>query len=363
MIVGPPKSWQALAERGRGGQLQVFSRLPLSTLFFKHWDNTDSEIGVVLAKARFSRAIDGVWLRADAAPSLGFEDQFAGDPAFSPLIAEQDIAPGKIGTDLTLAATARAPGEKPLSDWPVAVSVPGRLHYAFQVRGPSCWQQSGNRIWKRSPPQPVSEVPISYALAFGGQAPGPQGRDVVHEVNPSGIGLITRERLAEGRDIAVPQIGTLAEFMVDDPLAIMTVHGFGPVAKAWLPRRAQAGRFDAEWLRERHPRMPQDYSLRFWNAATGPLQLDPPLRGDEEITVSGISSDPQPVTLRLPGVWCAMDLTGETQDRQGMALDTVALDLRDPDPRGHSATMIWRGHVAAPHRFTSAEVISGTWTA
>ncbi len=343
--------------------MQIFSRLPLSTLFFKHWDNNHSEIGIVLAKARFSRTEDGIWLRAEAAPPLCFDDQFAGDPAFSALITEQDIAPGKIGTDLTLAAIARAPDGQPLSDWPVSVSVTGRLHYAFQVRGPSVWQQGGNQIWKRSPPQPITEVPISYALAFGGRAPGPKNGEVVHEFNPAGTGLVTHERLAAGQDIPVPQIGTLAEFMVGDPLATMTVQGFGPVAKAWLPRRAHAGSFDADWLRDRHPRMPQDYSLRFWNAAPGVLQLDPPLRGDEDISVTGISSDPRPVTLRLPGVWCALDATGEMQERMAMRLDTVALDLRGPDPHDHSATMIWRTHVAAPHRFTSAEVISGKWTA
>jgi len=360
VVVGR-RSWQVLTVHGRGLALQLFSRLPLSPLFFKHWGSDDTEIGVVLAKARFSRAEDGVWLRADPAPTVAFEDRFAGDPAFAALVAEQDIAPGKIGTDLTLEAIARAPDGRPMTDWPVSVTVPGRLHYGFQVRGPSVWRRGGDRLWTRSPPQPVTEVPINYALAFGGRAPGPEGSEVVHEANPAGIGLVTRERLAAGEEIAVPQIGTLAEFMVADPLAVMTVQGFGPLAKAWLPRRGHAGRFDDDWLRTRHPRMPRDYSLRFWNAAPGPLHLDPPLRGDEAIVVSGISPGPDPVTLRLPGVWCALDLAGAERARLAMVLDTVTLDLTDPDPRGHSATLIWRAQVAAPHRFDTAEVISGPW--
>lgn len=341
--------------------MQVFSHLPLSTLFFKHWDSNDSEVGIILAKARFSRTADGVRLQAEAAPPLCFEDRFAGDPAFSTLITEQDIAPRKIGTDLTLIATARAPEGRALSDWPVSVSVPGRLHYSFQVRGPSAWQQISNQRWRRSLPSPVVEVPISYTRAFGGRAPSLNNEEVVHEFNPAGIGFVTRERLAEGRDIPVPQIGTLAEFMVDDPLATMTVQGFGPIAKAWLPRRAQAGSFDTDWLRNRHPRMPQDYSMRFWNAAPGPLQIDPPLRGDEDIIISGISHDPAPVTLKLPGVWCALALSGDANERISMNLDTVTLDLTHPDPRDHIATLIWRAQVPVPHRFVSAEVVSGAW--
>ncbi|MBL8563129.1 MAG: DUF2169 domain-containing protein [Gemmobacter sp.] len=343
--------------------MQVFSHLPLSPLFFKHWDQDDTEIGIVLAKARFSRAEDGVWLRAEPAPPLEFEDRFADDPAFGVLLGEQDIAPGKIGTDLTLAATARAPGGQALADWPVSITVPGRLHYGFQVRGPSVWQPGADRLWRRSPPQPVTEVPLTYALAFGGRAPGPEGQEQVHGLNPAGLGLVTPERLALGQPIPVPQIGTLAEFMVSDPLAQMTVQGFGPIAKAWLPRRAQAGSFDESWLRERHPRMPQDYSLRFWNIAPGPLQLDPPLRGDEEITVTGISARAEPVALRLPGAGCALELAGEAEAGMGgarlaMTLDTVALDLRDADPRGHSATLIWRARIPAPHRFATAEVVA-----
>lgn len=339
--------------------MKLSSRLPLSLMFFKHWHTDDTEVGVVIAKARFVRREGGESLRADAAPGLELHDVFEGDPAGSELIGEQDLAPGKIGTDLTIRATARSPEGRALADWPVTVDIPERLHYGFQVRGPSVWRRGRLGGWERTAPELISEVPITYARAYGGSAPGPQGEMRMHEPNPAGIGLVTRERLNAEAEIPVPQIGALAEFMATDPLAEMTVHGFGPIAKAWLPRRAHAGTFDADWQATRHPRMPRDYSLRFWNAAPAQMQLNPPLRGDEEIAVTGISLRPNPVRLRLPGVWCALEARGETTERLEMVLDTVMLDLQNEDPRTHCATLTWRARVPAPHRFTAGEVISG----
>ena len=336
--------------------MQLSSRLPIRMMFFKHWHLDDTEIGVVIVKARFVRRDGGIDLRAAEPPELELQDRFEGDPACTPLWAEQDLAPGKNGTDLTIRAMARAPGGRAMTDWPVTVDVPGRLHYGFQVRGPSLWRRT--RLgWERTLPEPVRDVPLSYALAYGGSAPGASGMIESHQANPAGIGLVTPERLDAGQDIPIPQIGALAEFMVTDPLAPMTVHGVGPLAKAWLPRRAHAGTFDADWQATRHPRMPRDYSLRFWNAAPGPMQLTPALRGDEEIVVTGVA--PAPVRLRLPGVWCAIEAQGEMSARLDMTLDTIALDLQNEDPASQSATLIWRAQVPAPHRFSKGEVIAG----
>lgn len=340
--------------------MKLSTRLPLRLFFFKHWDETGEEVGIAIAKAQFARTASGA-LQAVAAPELEIADRYVADPAWSPLLAEQDLAPGKIGTDLTIRAIARAPGGRPLPDWPVAAGIEGRMHYGFQVRGPSFRERRGAGHWRRSPPEPVASVPLGYDLAYGGRAPGPDDSEVVHPPNPAGIGLITPQRLAAGEPVPLPQIGALAEFMAGDPLAEMTVHGFGPVAKGWLPRRAHAGTFDETWRRERHPRMPADYALRFWNAAPAPMQLDPPLRGDEEIAVSGISHAPEPVRLRLPGVWCGLDMAGTERAQVMMVLDTVSLDLRSEDPAAHGATLVWRATIPAPHRFATAEVVSGRW--
>ncbi len=120
--------------------MHLISRLPLSFMFFKHWHTDDTEVGVVIAKARFERAEDGGFYATQTPPELLLEDIYEGDPATSPLVSEQDIAPAKIGTDLVINAIARSPEAKPAPDWAVGVSIVDKLHYSFRVRGPSKWE-------------------------------------------------------------------------------------------------------------------------------------------------------------------------------------------------------------------------------
>lgn len=336
--------------------MKLFSRFPLSMLFFKHWTPDDREVGVAIAKAAFRRYPDGQ-LRAEPAPELAMEDVFEGDPAWTALIQEQDLSPMKRGTDLTIAAIVRSAEGKPRGEWAVEVGIPDTLHHQFHVRGASAWIPR-RKGWERTAPELVNEVPLRYGLAFGGAAPGPD-EDMVHHYNPAGIGLVTQDRLAAKEDIPVPQIGLLAEFLSDDPMAEMSVHGLGPIAKAWLPRRAFAGTFDDDWLADRHPRMPADYDLQFWNAAPGPLQVKDGLTGVEVISVSGISETPGPLQTVLPRVWCGLQMFGQERVDQAMVLDTVQLDLTNPDPLEHTATLLWRAQIDQPDRFVEAELVSG----
>ena len=140
--------------------------------------------------------------------------------------------------------------------------------------------------------------------------------------------------------------------MAPDPLAEMAVRGFGPIAKAWLPRRGHAGTFDTDWQRDRHPRMPADYDLAFWNAAPGPLQIAPYLAGNEVIRVSGVSHAPAAVEVALPGVGLMLEATGEDAVNVPMPLDTVALDITAEDPSAHRLTLIWRAMLRSPANFT-----------
>ena len=336
--------------------MHLVSRLPLSFMFFKHWHTDDTEVGVVIAKARFERAADGGYYATHTPPELLLEDIYEGDPATSPLVSEQDIAPAKIGTDLIIKAVARAPEAKPAPDWPVSVSIADKLHYSFRVRGPSKWEHK-MLGWKLGEPEPVTEVPITYALAYGGISAGADAdHPEVFEFNPSGTGITTPQSRENKESFAAPQIGELAEFMAADPEMDMTVHGFGPIAKTWLPRRADAGTFDTAWRQTRHPRMPMDYGLGFWNAAPKPLQISPALTGNETITLSGINHAVDPIDVRLPDVALTIRMAGEESSYQDMILDTVLLDVSDPVTDNHSLTILWRCLIIAPDRFESGDI-------
>lgn len=324
--------------------MHLTTSLPFPHLTFKHWAPDDCEVAVVIVKGTFGINGDGqLGVTRDQAPILEV-DAFWGAPNASSLRAEQELAPAKPATDLTITATARAPGGEALPDWPVSVEVEGRLFYTFQVRGPAHWAKESGR-WRLSDPAPVTEVPIRYELAFGGSAPGEDG-PVFHDHNPVGRGFVT-DRLLEGDEpIPAPQIGDLAEFIAGDIRAPMTVHGLGPIAKAWLPRRSAAGTFDDAWKATRHPRMPKDYALAFWNAAPRRLQLTPPLDGGERVILRGLQHDPAPITFVLPQRGVALYRGGPDGAAHPLPLTDVLVDVSSADPHDHRVTLIWRDCVA-----------------
>jgi hypothetical protein len=325
--------------------MRLSSPLPVAMMFFKHWHTDDTEVGVVIAKAQFRRQADGVF-RAAGVPDWRMEDVFAGDPAWTPLVAEQDIAPGKVGCDLIVTGVARAPGGRARRDWPVGVAIAGRLTYGFHVRGPSQWERQAKR-WVLTDPAAVAEVPLTYALAYGGASPRRDGAPPdVFEGNPAGLGHAGRHRLDAGEPFPAPQIGDLAEFIAADPTQAMMVHGTGPVAKAWMPRRSFAGTFDAAWRDLRHPRMPHDYSLRFWNAAPRPLQIEGGLLGNEVVRLAGMSATLPDLACPLPCVQLWLVAAGGAAAT--MSLDTVAIDVSADDPLDHAMTLVWRQRLVAP---------------
>lgn len=340
--------------------MKLTSLLPLGSIFFKHWHTDDSEIGVGVAKAGFHIQPNGTMKTIRPAPELAVEDIFEGDPAMTALVSEQDIAPSKTATDIVIRANAHSPGGKALPDWPVAVSIPDKLNYGFQVRGPAMWE-NGLLGWKMSDPEPVTMVPLTYALAYGGPAMGdPEaGVEDVYQFNPAGRGFTTDETLKGKTAFPAPQIGELGEFISGVAGKEMMVHGVGPIAKPWLPRRAFAGTFDQEWQDTRHPRMPHDYDLGFWNIAHPRLQIKDFLQGDETITLHGMTPGGGDRSIALPGIKMMLNATGDNiAKNHTMKLDTVLIDILDDDPANHTLHLIWRARVTGPDRFSDGQLQS-----
>ena len=335
--------------------MKTISTLPLSHISFPHWHTDDREVGVVVAKAAFVLSTDGA--RASQPPALDMADLFEGDdPASSALLREQDIAPFKPRTDLTIRGSARSLDSTARRDWPVSVSIPDRLSYGFHVRGPSRWQKIMTR-WQLGQPELTTEVPLTYALAYGGSCR--QGDQVAFfNQNPAGQGFMTEPAARDVDGWAAPQIGLLAEFMAAQPFTPMAVHGTMPLAKGWLPRRASAGTFDDAWQRDRHPRMPLDYDLGFWNAAPLRLQIAPHLQGNENLQLRGVSHLRETVTLVLPKVGLALQ-SHSTGDAIPMVLDTVDIDIGAIDQGRATATILWRALVADRDAFFPAEIVRG----
>ncbi|WP_200685824.1 DUF2169 family type VI secretion system accessory protein [Paracoccus caeni] len=328
--------------------MRIINNTVFPAIAFDHWDGVGQEQTVVVIKATFRR--DGeLWSWTGDQSDFLFEDRFDGDPAFDPLLAEQDIAPEKPGTDLILHAVAYVPADGPRPDWPVEVVVPGRLKYGFHVRGPSCWYRSFFRGWRLAEPEPVHQVAIDYRLAYGGSATLADGSSILNEFNPAGCGFVSEDLRRDKDPIAAPQIGKLEDFWRGDVYAPMEVHGFGPVARTWLPRRGLAGTYDDDWLSRRHPQLPEDFDQRYWNAAPKPLQISQYLSGNEELHLRNLHPTRPLYRLGLPGV-VPHGTVGPSGISANFRLDTVILDISSPDDAMHVLTLVWRA------RFPSSDL-------
>lgn len=334
--------------------MRLTSSLPFPHVTFKHWAGDDSEAAVLIVKGTFGINPDGGLGVTQEQPPIVEVDAFWGEANASSLRVEQEIAPAKPRTDVTVCAIARSPDGEKLPEWPVSIEIRGRVFYEFHVRGPSEWRKTRSG-WSLSDPEPVTEAPLRYELAYGGSAPT-DGEPEFHAFNPVGMGLATDALLERDDPIPAPQIGDIAEFMADDVTAAMTVHGLGPIAKAWLPRRTGAGTFNDAWKATRHPRMPKDYSFAFWNAAPKRLQLEPYLSGGEQFILNGFSHKPTEITFTLPAIGVVAHRDAPDGPGARLHLTDVAIDIADADPARHRVTLIWRGLFAAPDEIEAIHI-------
>lgn len=254
----------------------------------------------------------------------------------------------KPSTDILVTGTVRSPGGRTLREWDVAVAVKDEggtvLEHRARVTGPRKWRYTSLRGWTLTAPEPTTEVPIRYELAYGGaypdrrHPPAPDGRRkwIVHRPNPSGTGFFDERALDPGTDHPGPQWQSPdrpAEAMnVDAPLA-----GLGPIARHWASRVKWAGTYDDAWLsRMRAEAMsglpadyPADFDPRFFQCAHPDLITRRHLVGDEIVALGGMTHEHEWLTLQLPGIEMLarlLDGTGAWR-REEMPLDTVHVDL------------------------------------
>ena len=344
--------------------MEVRNHTPLRPLVFESRDLRDGPFYAVVARGTFRIGEGALVLHTDQAPPVE-ADQYRGDPGRSSVRVKSDLAPPKRRGDLTLDAVARAPGGRPATEWMAGVRV-GRyveaedrprsllssrsrvqpelqwvLSHLARVTGPRAWTR-GVTGWRPGPPAPCVEVPLSYEHAFGGSYAVPGGT-VTYDQNPVGVGFFDPSK-PPGGPVAMPQVEG-----VSDPVEVAgqpyAPVGFGPVGRAWTPRRALAGTYGQAWLRDRAPRPPADFDPLFHNGAPAPLHLPRPFDGDETVSVLGVGGE---IGFRLPGlrVWSLVRRRSGAMESVPCVLDTVHLDLAAADPSEHRVSLVWRAAVS-----------------
>lgn len=256
-----------------------------------------------------------------------------------------DAILGKPGADVMITGTARPLEGRPRADWEVAVLVKGRggtvIDYGARVTGPRHLRHRALRGWVVSDPEPATEVPIRYELAYGGafldeRQGEAQPRWVFHPENPSGTGFFDEAAMSTEATYRAPQWEPLgAPFQAVNREVPLT--GLGPVARWWRSRQRHAGTYDETWLeatrRDVQNGLPADYAgdfdARFFQAAHPSLVAREPLAGDEHIGLAGVSREHAELVLKLPGISVAARLFDGRGGRveHALSLDTVHLDL------------------------------------
>lgn len=329
--------------------MQLVNHTAFPAMTFEARDRDDRPWHVLVVRATMTLA-DGPARLSQRQRPLVLGDTHAGDPAASSTLDESDLAPYKPGTDVLVRGTARPPGGGSARAWEAEVSV-GTRRARVRVTGPRAWVREGGDRWRLTDPEPCDGVPLRYELAYGGTARKGDRAERCEE-NPVGVGFAPPWWRDGEERIAAPQLE-----WPDDPLTAIDAPirpaGFGPVGRAWLPRRARAGTFDDAWLKERWPVMPADFDDAYWCSAPPGLRGPGYLRGDEAVRVRGVGR--AEIAFSLPGHRVFALLRHEN----GVVLPfTMNLDTVTIDADALEVGLVWRlvTGVAPPIRLMEARM-------
>lgn len=256
-------------------------------------------------------------------------DEYYDDPATSSLRAASEMHIGKPGTDVLLVGHAWAPDNRPIARMNVSLRVAERRKDLLV---------SGDRTWsdgKPTNPIPFEAMPLVWERAFGG-VHQLGDRVLAEERNPVGCGF-TGERTADDMQRQpVPNLEDPAT-PLQKPGQLATPACFAPIAPAWLPRRAYAGTYDANWQRTRAPYLPADFDPRFLQSASGALSFDRYLQGGEPVEISGVTPD-APISFALPASPLGVEvIVAGSAQRPPVHLETLLIE-----PDENRACLTWR---------------------
>jgi hypothetical protein len=317
-------------------------------------DEDGRPLVVPLLKATYVLSDRGLIVaELQAEPNLAGE--MYGEPGRSSYRYEPEGCWPKPATDVVLLGEAFAPrrGTKELL---VSLQV-GPLKKALQVVGDRVFFKSigGPQM---SDPVPFERIPLQWERAFGGwdRSSPDVKKHSCEPRNPVGTGYrAPGSSFEEGvRAPNLEEPGRPFRGWGDR----CTPAGFGFVSPDWEPRRQYAGTYDERWTKERSPLLPQDFDRRFLNAGSPGLVAPGHLRGDEVVSVTGVSAAGL-LAFRLPGVAAptfVIQHAGRPDQNLPGRLDTVIIDTEVG-----KVFFLWRaqGFIREPSAVRSVQVKPG----
>src|SRR5262245_57253135 len=267
----------------RGELLQVTNRTPFQTATLFWQDDQGKAKLTVIVKATFTIATPAA-VAPEQLAIFARDVPHDGSPETS-VRFESDLVPHKPRADVVLVGRAHAPQHRPVTQLIVGLRV-GNLRHAVAVFGDRTWQYQRVGPPTMSKPTPFMTMDLMYERAFGGMDAAASMYCAENMVGTGYIGKPTRERISGLRLPNLEDRTDLIRAWDSRPRPA----GFGFYGRGWMPRLEQAG------------------TLGFFNGAHPSLQGKAHLKGDEEVELVNVSSEPH-VRFQLPGMRPAIRVT------------------------------------------------------
>ena len=287
-----------------------------------------------------------------------------GDPEWSTVQYESELAPFKPAIDVVVIGKAYAPDGEPTQQMIATVTV-GNKEKAISILGDrEChYRENDNPIV--SDPKPFTEMEIRYDKAYGGFDDKSIAEiPFYYPRNHMGTGVVLRNVKEAIEGLALPNIEDPNDLLTPERIVIgeperwhlqPLPQGFGWFQRTWYPRCAFAGSYPAfvdvgtatteermGLLPKNHIALAKQFKLpgfhpRFNNGASFGLIFQN-IPANEKISLSGLTPDGF-LEFNLPGEYPAITLDLGLGERQlETQLHTVSIRPDDME-----VDLIWRG--------------------
>jgi hypothetical protein len=326
----------------------------------------EQQVVSVLVKRSYAIGDGGEVVRCERDDELRMIDDYYdhGDPEWSTVQYEYELAPYKPAVDVVVIGKAYAPQGNPAPAMRVSVQVADREKSLLVFGDRECqYRESADPVF--SDPEPFSEMEIRYERAYGGR-----DETSIREIpfhyprNPMGKGVALRNIKEVIDGLALPNIEAPDDVLTPERIVIgeperwhlqPLPQGFGWRQRTWYPRCALLGSYPAftevgtVTAEEQMGLLPPDhialarqfklpsFEAHFNNGASLGM-IFRTLAGDEEVILRGLTPDGL-LQFALPGETPRIGLDfGHGERELESRLHTVSIR---PDER--KLDLIWRG--------------------
>lgn len=229
---------------------------------------------LVAVRATFDISRDGRLSLADEQLEPLLSPEYHGANGTSSLRYDTDLTAVKPTTDIIVNGTAYAPQDRPATTFAVALRA-HTLRKELRVFGKRYWWRAMSGLTP-SAPEPVTQVPLRYELAYGGldcTAPDP-ARQRVDLRNPVGRGVTAEPLRLEGYPAHQLECSH-GDYRKTGPA------GFGAIASHWSPRLQLPSPYAEAAQGDRIPVLPLECNPMYSQCAPVDQRPERALRGGE----------------------------------------------------------------------------------